>query len=50
MLNYYKTFDCKISFNLPLERKDGSVEQIHAFRVQHKLFTLPTKGGVRLTD
>jgi glutamate dehydrogenase (NAD(P)+) len=50
MLDYYKTCDIQLSFNLPLVRSDGKVEQIQAFRTQHKLIRLPCKGGLRYSD
>ena len=39
-----------IRFNFPLVRDDGSIEVITAFRSQHSLHYLPTKGGTRYAD
>jgi glutamate dehydrogenase (NAD(P)+) len=39
-----------IRFNFPLIRDDGSIEVITAFRSQHSLHYLPTKGGTRYAD
>jgi hypothetical protein len=39
-----------IRFNFPLIRDDGSIEVITAFRAQHSLHYLPTKGGTRYSD
>lgn len=46
-LNYYKKADCVIKFTIPLVRDDGTIESIEAYRAQHKLHRLPTKGGTR---
>jgi glutamate dehydrogenase (NAD(P)+) len=39
-----------VRFNYPLVRDDGSIEVIQAFRSQHSLHYLPTKGGTRYSD
>ena len=39
-----------IRINFPLVRDDGSIEVITAFRAQHSLHYLPTKGGTRYAD
>src|SRR5688500_7312990 len=31
----------------PLERDDGSIEVVHAWRAEHSQHKLPTKGGIR---
>lgn len=49
-LEYYKKPDCVIQFTLPLVRDDGTVESIKAYRAQHKLHLLPTKGGTRYSE
>lgn len=39
-----------VRFNYPLVRDDGTIEVITAFRSQHSLHYLPTKGGTRYAD
>jgi glutamate dehydrogenase (NAD(P)+) len=39
-----------VRFNFPLVRDDGNIEVIQAFRAQHSLHYLPTKGGTRYSD
>jgi glutamate dehydrogenase (NAD(P)+) len=39
-----------VRFNFPLVRDDGSIEVITAFRSQHSVHYLPTKGGTRYAD
>lgn len=39
-----------VRFNFPLVRDDGSIEVITAFRSQHSMHYLPTKGGTRFAD
>jgi len=39
-----------VRFNFPLVRDDGSIEVITAFRSQHSVHHLPTKGGTRYAD
>ncbi len=34
-------------FTYPLQRADGSIEVIHAWRAEHSHHKLPTKGGIR---
>lgn len=48
-IEFYKKSDVQLKFNLPLIREDGRSEQIEAFRVQHKIYKLPTKGGLRFS-
>lgn len=49
-LEYYKKADCVIKFTLPLVRDDGKIEPVVAYRSQHKLHRLPTKGGTRFSE
>jgi glutamate dehydrogenase (NAD(P)+) len=44
--------NCKVAirFNFPLVRDDGKIEVITAYRAQHSLHNLPTKGGTRYAD
>jgi len=39
-----------VRFNFPLIKDDGSIEVITAFRSQHSLHYLPTKGGTRYSQ
>jgi glutamate dehydrogenase (NAD(P)+) len=39
-----------VHFSFPLRRDDGSLETIHAWRAEHSLHKLPTKGGIRYAD
>ncbi|EGR29361.1 hypothetical protein IMG5_157340 [Ichthyophthirius multifiliis] len=48
-LTYYKKSDCVVKFTIPLVRDDGKIESIEAYRAQHKLHRLPTKGGTRFS-
>ncbi len=36
-----------VHFAFPLRRDDGTIETIHAWRAEHSLHKLPTKGGIR---
>jgi glutamate dehydrogenase (NAD(P)+) len=49
-LNLIKATKAAIKFNFPLVRDDGSVQTITAFRAQHSLHYLPTKGGTRYSE
>ena len=44
--------NCKVAirFNFPLVRDDGKIEVITAYRAQHSLHCMPTKGGTRYAD
>ncbi|CAK76630.1 unnamed protein product (macronuclear) [Paramecium tetraurelia] len=48
-LDFYKSTDIVIKFNLPLVRDDGTYVCVPAYRAQHKTYRLPTKGGTRLS-
>ncbi len=39
-----------IRINFPLVRDNGSIEVITAFRAQHSMHYLPTKGGTRYSE
>ncbi|HEX5634122.1 MAG TPA: Glu/Leu/Phe/Val dehydrogenase [Gemmatimonadales bacterium] len=39
-----------VHFSFPLRRDDGSLETVHAWRAEHSLHKLPTKGGIRYAD
>ena len=49
-INVIKNAKAVVRFNFPLVRDDGSIEVITAFRSQHSLHYLPTKGGTRYAD
>jgi hypothetical protein len=49
-LNLIKATKTAIKFNFPLVRDDGSIKTITAFRAQHSLHYLPTKGGTRYSE
>ena len=49
-INLIKNAKAAIRINFPLVRDDGSIEVITAFRAQHSLHYLPTKGGTRYAD
>lgn len=37
-------------FKFPLKRKDGSIEILQAFRVEHSHHKMPVKGGIRYSE
>lgn len=37
-------------FKFPLKRPDGTIEIIHAYRVEHSHHKLPVKGGIRYSE
>ena len=39
-----------LTINFPLVRDDGSIEMIQAYRAEHSMHYLPTKGGTRFAD
>lgn len=47
LLAIIKTCNSVYHFTFPLERDDGSIEVIHAWRAEHSHHKLPTKGGIR---
>lgn len=49
-IDVIKNAKAVIRFNFPLVKDDGSIEIITAFRAQHSLHYLPTKGGTRYAD
>ena len=49
-LEIIKNCKAAIRFNFPLVRDDGKLEVITAYRAQHSLHNLPTKGGTRFAD
>lgn len=49
-LEFYKNADCIIRLTLPIIRDDGTLESIKAYRSQHKMYRLPTKGGLRFSE
>jgi glutamate dehydrogenase (NAD(P)+) len=49
-VNVIKNAKAVVRFNFPLVRDNGTIEVITAFRSQHSLHYLPTKGGTRYAD
>jgi len=49
-LNLIKASKTAIRFSFPLIRDDGTIRMISAFRAQHSLHHLPTKGGIRFSE
>jgi hypothetical protein len=49
-LDLIKATKSTIRFSFPLIRDDGTIQMISAFRAQHSLHHLPTKGGTRFSE
>jgi len=49
-IDMIKNAKAVVRLNFPLVRDDGSIEVITAFRSQHSVHHLPTKGGTRYAD
>lgn len=49
-IKLYNECNSTIKFRIPLERDDGKLVFLEAYRSQHKHHRLPTKGGVRYSD
>jgi len=47
LLTLIKNCNSVYHFTFPLQRTDGSIEVIHAWRAEHSHHKLPTKGGIR---
>ncbi len=47
LLDQIKACNSIYRFNFPFRKDDGSIEVIHAWRVEHSHHKLPTKGGIR---
>jgi glutamate dehydrogenase (NAD(P)+) len=47
LLEHIKVSNGVHQFKFPFRRSDGTVEVLHAWRVEHSHHKLPTKGGVR---
>jgi glutamate dehydrogenase (NAD(P)+) len=47
LLSIIKTCNGVYHFTFPLEKDDGQIEVIHAWRAEHSHHKLPTKGGIR---
>jgi glutamate dehydrogenase (NAD(P)+) len=47
LLNQIKACNSIYRFNFPFRQPDGSIDVIHAWRVEHSHHKLPTKGGIR---
>lgn len=50
ILDYIKKPKVSTEFHFPLVRDNGKIEVLKAFRVQHSVHVLPTKGGTRYSD
>ena len=49
LLEYIRSCDHALRFQIPLRRDDGTIETLTCYRVQHKHYYMPCKGGVRFT-
>jgi len=49
-LNFIKSCNSVIRFNIPLRKDDGSLEVVTCYRAQHSTHKLPCKGGTRYSD
>jgi glutamate dehydrogenase (NAD(P)+) len=49
-LEYIKSCDNAVRFNIPLVRDNGTLESVTCYRAQHKHHHLPVKGGTRYSD
>ena len=47
LLTLIKNCNSVYHFTFPLQRVDGTIEVIHAWRAEHSHHKLPTKGGIR---
>ncbi|MCB1007610.1 MAG: Glu/Leu/Phe/Val dehydrogenase [Acidobacteria bacterium] len=47
LLDQIKTCNSVYHMAFPIEKDDGSIEVIHAWRAEHSQHKLPTKGGIR---
>ncbi len=47
LLSQIKICNDILHVTFPLERDDGTIETIHAWRVEHSHHKMPTKGGIR---
>jgi glutamate dehydrogenase (NAD(P)+) len=50
LLTHIRECASVVRFSFPLRRDDGRIETIHAWRAEHSLHKLPTKGGIRYAD
>jgi len=50
LLTHIRECASVVRFSFPLRRDDGRLETIHAWRAEHSLHKLPTKGGIRYAD
>src|SRR5690606_18731979 len=49
LIEQIKACNSVYQFNFPLHRDNGDYEVIEGFRVQHSLYKLPVKGGIRFS-
>ena len=50
LLNQIKICNSVYRIEFPLERDDGSIEVVEAYRAEHSQHKLPTKGGIRYAE
>ncbi len=50
LLEQMKYCNSVYKFKFPLKRSDGTIEVVHAYRVEHSHHKLPVKGGIRYSE
>jgi glutamate dehydrogenase (NAD(P)+) len=50
LLDQIKACNSIYRFNFPFRKADGTIDVIHAWRVEHSQHKLPTKGGIRYSS
>ena len=50
LLEQMKYCNSVYKFKFPLKRPDGTIEVVHAYRVEHSHHKLPVKGGIRYSE
>lgn len=49
-INFLRSPDYTLKFNISYTSDSGLIETVPAYRVQHKTHRLPTKGGTRYAN